>query len=265
MVGAGRKQADDLLIGASDQNALLPVVAQFFGDSGRYVSPRGTRVIRANPLGTPVYFVVNNRKDRIHKRQLKGFFYEQDILKILAEHIPEGGVFVDVGANIGNHTLFMLRHSKASRVVPIEPNPDAIQLFAAMVRLNGLEDRVEKATLGYGIGSENVGGYAIHSPKGNLGWARLKEGAGDIELRTGDRLLTHEDRIDLIKIDVEGMEIGALAGLNATIKKFRPKIFVEVDTLNRDAFFTTLKTLNYSTINEFAPTRQNQNFLVGPA
>lgn len=259
------KQGDALQVKAIDQSDMHPVVIELFGDAERYISPRGARVIRASPLGIPVFFVIYNRKDRIHKLQLKGLFYEQEILKILSDHMPDGGVFVDVGANIGNHTLFMLRHGGASRAVPIEPNPEAIRLFAAMVRLNGLDAKVERATLGYGIGSENVEGYAIHNPKGNLGWARLTKGEGDIELRTGDSLLAREDRIDLIKIDVEGMEISALAGLSATIKRFRPKIFVEVDILNRDEFFTVLKTLNYTTIKEFPQMRQNQNFLLGPA
>ena len=247
-----------------DAIELHPSVVDAFGQPGHFVNPRGSRVIRATPLGTPVYFVINNKRDRIHGHQLKGVFYEQDVLQILAQHMPINGVFVDIGANIGNHALFMLRHGGARRVIPIEPNPDAIRLLAAMVRLNGLDDDVERATLGYGIGAENVGGYAIHNPKGNLGWVRLTQGDGEIELRTGDTLLANEARIDFIKIDVEGMEIEALSGLEGTIARHRPMMFIEVDTINRDAFFDAMKRFDYAIEHEFAQTKQNQNFLLRP-
>ena len=242
----------------------LPAVTEAFGAPDRFMTPRRVRVIRAAPLGTPVNFVVNNRKDRIHGHQIKGLFYEQDVLQILARRFPKNGVFVDIGANIGNHTLFMLTHGNASRVIPVEPNPDAIRLFAAMVRLNDLEDRVERKTLGYGIGGENVGGYSIHDPKGNLGWVRLTHGEGEIELRTGDTLFADEPRIDMIKIDVEGMEIQALSGLNATISRHRPMLFVEVDEVNRDAFFELQQQLGYRIVEETKRTKQNQNFLMEP-
>ena len=83
-------------------------------------------------------------------------------------------------------------------------------------------------------------------------------------MRTGDTLFADEPRIDMIKIDVEGMEIQALSGLNATISRHRPMLFVEVDEVNRDAFFELQQQLGYRIVEETKRTKQNQNFLMEP-
>ncbi len=244
--------------------SLHPAVARALDKPARYMTPEGARVVVAAPLGRAVYFVIDNGEDRIHRCQARGEFYEQAVLVGLARHLPEGGVFVDIGANIGNHTLFMALHGGAGRVIPIEPNPAAIRLLAGAVRLNRIEDRVELRALGYGLGDADAGGYAIHDPKGNLGWARLTEGGGDIEVRRGDTLLAGEPQIDMIKIDVEGMEIAALSGLEETIARCRPMLFVEVDHSNRGAFDELMARYRYACAEEHKASRVNQNLLMVP-
>jgi len=247
-----------------DPGDLHPAVAAALGAPDRFVTPRGARVVRATYRGRPVLFVINNRQDRIHKTQLRGLFYEQDQLERMAEHMPPGGVFCDIGANIGNHSLYMALFGGAGRVIPMEPNPKAIQLLVAAAVLNGVTDRVAVETLGYGIGDSDAEGYGIDAPKRNLGWARLAEGAGDIPLRRGDTILADEPRVDFIKIDVEGMEIAALSGLRATLARCRPKLFVEVDHTNRPAFDALVARLGYRVLHSAEPTRINQNLLLGP-
>ncbi|KMW56880.1 hypothetical protein AIOL_001837 [Candidatus Rhodobacter oscarellae] len=249
----------------ADISNLHPEVARAYRRAASYVSPRGARVVLAEPLGEPIYFCVNNRNDRIHKNHLRGQFYEQDVLGELAEHMPDGGTFVDIGANIGNHTLYMAKHGGAGRVIPMEPNPAAIALLMSVVRLNRIEDQVELSALGYGLGEADAGGFAIRDIKGNLGWARLEDSGGDIEVRKGDTLLADEACVDLIKIDVEGMEIAALSGLQRTIERDQPEIFVEVDHGNREAFDALMDAHSYRCALEFPKSRMNQNFLMEPA
>ncbi|MDJ0629838.1 MAG: FkbM family methyltransferase [Rhodobacter sp.] len=249
---------------AADPETLHPAVVGAMGRPERFLVPKGARVVLARPRGTPVYFVINNRDDRIHKAQLNGRFYEQEVLDRLARHLPAGGVFVDIGANIGNHTLYMARHSQAARIIPMEPNPAAISLLAAVVRLNQIEDKVELGALGYGIGDREAEGYSVKIPKGNLGWTRIAQEGGDLSLRTGDSLLAHEERVDLIKIDVEGMEVAALSGLGNTLRRHRPALFVEVDHTNKPAFDKAMSRLGYELTEAFPRTRMNQNFLMAP-
>jgi FkbM family methyltransferase len=215
---------------------------------------------------TPVIFNVDNPKDRIHIRHRKGFFYEEKVLETIAGHFPKGGTFCDIGANVGNHALYMLLLGGAARVIPVEPNPDAIALFCANIMLNRLADRVDFTTLGYGLGGANSDDMAIHAPKGNLGWARLRhaeQGEATISVRTGDTLLG-DTHVDFIKMDVEGMEIGALEGLQATIARDRPVLFVEVDHANSDAFQALMAGYDYGVHTAFDKSGVNQNFLLLP-
>ena len=243
---------------------LQPAVRRALGNPFRYVTPRKTRTVVSHRYGRPVLFCVNNPEDRIHIRQTKGFFYEEDELAIMAEHMPKGGTFCDVGANVGNHSLYMLLMAGAGRVIPVEPNPEAVMLLAANMMLNGVADKVAWETLGVGLDQASDDNRAIHSPKGNLGWAKLKEaGEGDeaISVRAGDDLFTGM-QIDVLKMDVEGMEIGALKGLRETFKRCKPALFIEVDHNNADAFHALMQDYGYAMVQEFKSTRVNQNFLL---
>ena len=252
-----------------EREDLHPAVRDRLGDKLRFVTPLRSRVILSRRYDVPVLFTINNRSDRIHAMHLKGRFYEAGQLEILAEHMPEGGTFMDVGANIGNHSLFMLLLGGAARVIPVEPNPDAIELYLSNMALNDLLDRVDVAALGYGLDAADADGLKVHAPKGNLGWATLKpeaeaaRGGAEVSVRAGDGIVG-EAHVDVIKMDVEGMEIGALKGLEATITRCKPKLFVEVDTRNRAAFFELMGRWGYETVQAFKENRLNQNLLMGP-
>lgn len=249
-------------------DTLHPAVAKLIGQPMRFVTPRRTRVVMSHRYGAPVYFTVNNSKDRIHARQTKGRFYEEEELALIADNFPKGGSFCDVGANIGNHSLYMLKFGGAAQVLPMEPNPDALELYLSNMILNGVLDRIALDTLGYGLDEQADDGLAIVNPRNNLGWARVgkpdegKEGA--ISVRRGDDLIGAR-HIDFLKMDVEGMEVRALKGLAETIKRCRPVIFIEVDHGQRAAFDALMDELGY-TVKEALPShRVNQNLLLVPA
>ncbi|AKS45901.1 methyltransferase, FkbM family [Octadecabacter temperatus] len=245
---------------------LQPSVRRALGNQNRFRTPRRVRTIMSHRYDVPVIFCVNNPDDRIHMRQTKGFFYEEDELAMMAEHMPKGGTFCDIGANVGNHSLYMLLKGGAGRVVPVEPNPDAISLLLSNMILNRVADRVALETLGYGLDEGAADDLAIHAPRENLGWARLKKaGEGDeaISVRAGDELFDGM-QIDVLKMDVEGMEIGALKGLKATLARCKPTMFIEVDKENLDAFHALIEEFDYEVAHAFEATRVNQNFLLKP-
>ena len=253
------------------EEGLHPAVRRALGRVGRFITPRGSRVMLSHRYDRPVQFLIDNPGDAIHAAQTKGRFYEEGQLREMARHMPKGGVFLDVGANIGNHSAFMLLFGGAARAIPVEPNPPAIRLLLGMAILNGLLPRIGLGGLGYGLGAAETGDLALHWPKGNLGWTRLRPaeeaeaGADDaVQVLAGDDLVG-AGPVDFIKMDVEGMEIEALDGLQATIARCRPPIFIEVDRQNRDAFFERVKAFDYVIAQEFEEHRVNQNFLLRPA
>lgn len=243
---------------------LHPAVAASIGRDGRYITPRRVRVIRSNRYETPVFFAINNPDDRIHASQSGGRFYEEKVLMTLRRHFPEGGTFVDAGANIGNHSLYMLLLGGAAKVIPFEVHPDAISLYCAAMILNGVDDRVTLETLGYGLHDTNRDDAMLSPRKGNLGWTRVDpDREGDLALRTGDSLVL-DRKVDFIKMDVEGLEVAALRGLAETIRRNRPPLFVEVDNSNRKAFDALMAEWEYDVAQAFAQNRMNQNLLLLP-
>ncbi len=156
-----------------------------------------------------------------------GEFYEAPALELMRRWMPEGGVFVDIGAHVGNHTLFMLRHGGAGRAIPLEFNPRAIRAFSEMVKLNGLEDQINAEHLGLGLTEERGKKEAFGSKK-NLSNNRLREGFVEkINTRPGDVLLRETD-VDMVKIDVCGDERDVLKGMRKTMKRKRPVLVLDL-------------------------------------
>ncbi len=229
---------------------------------GVFVGPPA-RVVVTRVHGERVYFTVANPEDVIQAHHMAGAFYEPEELAIIARHFPIGGAFLDIGANVGNHTLYAAKFLHARRVVCIEPNPEAIALLRANVALNGVEGAVDLTHLGLGLSDHSGAGAGMRVPPRNLGGARMVEGRGDLRLERADALLAGE-RFDLIKIDVEGMELQVLAGLEGLLAQHRPKIFVEVDNANAEGFAAWTAGAGYGVIESFRRYRANTNHLIGP-
>lgn len=227
------------------------------------VPPEGARVVEAVVEDRAVRFCVADPDDKIQRKHARGKFWERDEMAVMAAHFPAGGVFCDVGANVGNHALyFALFHD--ARVIAFEPNPPAITLLRANVALNGLANRVDLTHLGWGVADDEGAGFSVVTRRANLGATRLvADGQGGIPVRTGDSMLAGA-RVDFVKIDVEGMEMSALRGLSATIAAHRPPVFLELDHANAPDFRRWLDRHDYHVAHEGPRYAANQDLLVLP-
>lgn len=162
--------------------------------------------------------------------------YEHDMLKDMASRLVPGDVVVDIGANIGNHTLFLAIVAKV-KVLAIEPNTQLVAALEKSVEINRLQDSV--SIVNCGLGSESGSAYFTEEIPENLGSQRLTTGLGDIPIKTLTEI--QPDRpIRLIKVDVEGMELEVLKGAKEIIEEDKPFIYVECQDLE-----------NYSTIESY--------------
>jgi len=186
------------------------------------------RVVSTAVEGRQVRFAVAEPDDLIQSHHLGGRFYEWQELSIIARHFPASGTFCDIGANVGNHTVYAGLFLGPSRIVVFEPNPRAIRVLELNILLNGLGGIVESGHLGIGLGAA-PGHASMTTPERNLGGNALDidDPAGEIEVRAGDACLAGM-AVDFLKVDVEGMEVPVLEGLVETIARCRPAIFVEV-------------------------------------
>ena len=97
----------------------------------------------------------------------------------------------------------------------------------------------------------------------NLGAARMVAGEGEIATLRPDDFLTDETP-DFIKIDVEGMEMQVLRGLQKTIKRTRPVLLVEVDRENIHDFADWRLAHGFTLPVSFKHYKDNRNFLCVP-
>lgn len=166
-----------------------------------------------------------------------GDFYEAELLADIRSRLFFAECAVDVGAHVGNHTLYFSR-MLGLRTVSFEPNPRTFALLEANVRDNGVEAmcRLRNAAVGAAAGRA----HAIAAADGNSGMSRVEsDAAGEVPLLCLDDELAGEARIDLIKIDVEGWELDVLRGAARLIARHRPLLYVEASS----ATFTAVRDL----------------------
>jgi FkbM family methyltransferase len=172
--------------------------------------------------------------------------------------ISPGATVVDIGANIGEVTLNAARLvGEAGHVYSFEPSRVNFGQLSANRDLNTFSNIT---LVNKGLGKE-AGRLEMFIPDaGNRGMTRVvssehkDEPTEYVEITTLDLFAEENglDRIDLIKIDVEGFEMNVLAGAEKTLRDLRPKLFLEViDRLlkgqgsSRQSVIDLLSSLDY--------------------
>ena len=133
-----------------------------------------------------------------------------------------GHVFVDVGAHIGSIIASAKRRSRPSKIVAIEAIPER----ADSLRKRFPDVQVTQCAVGASEGTD----IAFFVNEARSGYSSLARGKGSREirvpLRTLDSVLVGND-IDVIKIDIEGAELGALRGAVRVLSRHRPTVMFE--------------------------------------
>lgn len=143
-------------------------------------------------------------------------------------HFARGGEVVDCGANIGALTLPLAL--VADRVLAVEPQITCAKLIEASCAINGIGNvRVFNGCLGNETRDDvlvPVSDYSVDNNYGNLALARFTKGR-PTSMRRLDEFIF--DKLTLVKIDVEGMELDVLKGGAENIKEHKPTLMVECD------------------------------------
>jgi FkbM family methyltransferase len=153
-------------------------------------------------------------------------FYELDLLMKCRELYLPGTAIIDVGANIGNHSIFFGAIMNAP-VYAFEPFPPNHALLELNIAANGLEGQIVTPVCAIG---EAVGVGSLHpGPPTNFGTARVSFGCGETTVRSLDSLAI-PGPVGLIKVDVEGAELPVLRGAEGLIHAWLPDIMAEAGT-----------------------------------
>jgi FkbM family methyltransferase len=164
--------------------------------------------------------------------------YEKPMLFLLRDIMSAGyanqGVFVDVGANTGQHSLFMSRY--ASQIHAFEPYEPVLRRFRRLVEINRIKNIVIHPI---GLGDKNSKQTFYKPPDSNLATGSFVQGfkddnsyLGELEIQIGDEALAAARviSVSIIKMDIEGYEKPALRGLRRTLTKNRPFVVFELTT-----------------------------------
>ena len=197
-----------------------------------------------------VFCLRNYKDDFIQSSILRSNeYFGAGELKVMSSYLNENSVVLDIGANIGNHTLYFANECNVKKIYAFEPVPYTYNLLKQNIKLNKLEDRVE--TYCCGVSDKITNGTINTYDLKNLGGTRLKQcDEGDIKLVTLDSLNIKE-KIDFIKIDVETMDYEVLNGAKKTIKKSMPVIEIESFDQELKKTDALLKLLGYKVAHEF--------------
>jgi FkbM family methyltransferase len=142
--------------------------------------------------------------------------YNLEELDFLRAHTPSGGVFVDVGANVGTYALVLARHvGPAGRVIAVEPHP----ITHARLAFNNAASGNSHVKLVAAAAGPADGELMIETDGGNLGASHIVTSASSTKaikvpsLRL-QRILQQAgvSQVDALKIDVEGFEDRVLTG-----------------------------------------------------
>jgi FkbM family methyltransferase len=171
--------------------------------------------------------------------------FDRSVVKVLCDHARPGDVLLDIGANIGYVSACFLKLVPNSKVVAVEPNPPVYEMLQSnLAQFTGRYHTVPVAM------SDRDGDGKLATKDWNLGASSLADEGTPVLLWTAERLCTalNLDRIDLIKIDVEGHEEAVLRSLQPLLAQFKPRAILFEDHADRAAtdIGELLNTAGYS-------------------
>ena len=148
------------------------------------------------------------------------------IFDFLKAYLGEGMVYVDVGANIGSHAINAARLvGRTGSVFAFEADPDTLDLLLKNIKLNKLENIIVRQT----CVAEDVGTVSFYKHKDSAKSSIVDRGekaAATLPADKLDSLIPANVKIDILKIDVEGAELGVLKGARQIFLERPPSVVI---------------------------------------
>jgi FkbM family methyltransferase len=176
-------------------------------------------------------------------------FYELEILQSIDKYLTKDSVVLDIGANVGNHTVYWGKITKVRKIYAFEPIKATFSILSKNIEINSLVDKVKIYNVG--LSDKITKGVVDRYLADNIGGTSISESDnGDLELNRLDNFkeIMEEPLIDFVKIDVEGFEKNVLLGAINFFAKHKPIVFIEsFQGINQyDFTYNFFKKLNYN-------------------
>jgi FkbM family methyltransferase len=194
--------------------------------------------------------------------------YERSVVDTIRKSIMPESVFIDVGAFIGFYSI--LAAKLGAKVVALEPDPRSFQILLHNVEMSALKNRVIPVNAAVGV-SRGLLKFRLardlseSSASDYLNDNRVV-GILEVQMMSIDEVFKSYglDKVDVIKIDVEGSGLDVVAGASFVLSRFRPIIFFEVHRGYKSDEVTAIKLLRneYNYKCKILEFRNQRNFLV---
>lgn len=173
--------------------------------------------------------IIYNPNSDIGRNLFFNGHFEKNELSICKQYIAQDSIVLDIGANIGLHSVYFSSIASKGFVVAFEPAPQTYQLLLK----NSGSSKIISVNIGLSDKSEFVDFYeASDDAYSGLKDTKRKpiRNIRKVLVFKLDDLFANQllQRIDFVKIDVEGFEQNVLLGMQHIIEKYRPVIFCEI-------------------------------------
>lgn len=188
--------------------------------------------------------------------------YNPEEGRLLRQIIRPGMTIVEIGANMGLHSVDLARACAPGPFYAFEPQPRIFQVLCANLALHDVAN-----AFAYPEGCGEAEGEAVvplvdYGRQGNFGGVSLlSEGARGIKVRVRPLDALELPSCGLVKIDVEGFEPQVLRGARQTIARCRPLLYVENDrAAQQQEVISLVAEMGYRLYWHLPPLFDPQNF-----
>ena len=202
-------------------------------------------------IGLGSFLVIEN--DLIGSFMLRHGFWEKHLYDIYTKFITSESIIIDAGANVGFHTIHFAKSGK--QVYAFEPQSVIFNLLSTNILLNGVSDKVKQYRLG--LSDKETKLYMESESKhmqtdvvcnfGGRGLTKDLSDSEEVNLIKWDDEFSHINKVDFIKMDIQGSEIFALKGMENILIKNKPWMMLEnYDNENDKPVIDYLLSLGYT-------------------
>jgi len=158
-----------------------------------------------------------------HNRAQGSYTGEPDMVDWLKTTLQPGDVFWDIGANVGAYSILAAKLCPEARVVSFEPFIPTFSHLWENIVLNGVTTQVFPVCAGLTDRTESTS-LAVSDPRAGSSTHQVGQTGGKLQQgilsSRGDdlRAMFHLPSPTLLKLDIDGLEVAAVEGLNATLR-----------------------------------------------
>jgi FkbM family methyltransferase len=203
-----RSRVEPEAAGATDAPAFAPHDVELIG-------------MNIGPMRVP-------RDEVIHPWVVHYLSWEDEIVELLRRAVPEGGTAVDIGAHVGLHTIPLSAFvGETGRVIAVEPSAATRAVLEENLHDRPYTRNVE--VVGAAAWDRETAIELTPNPTNSGDTRAAALDTGSVRAVVLDDWFSDTDRLDVVKVDAQGNDHIALAGLAKTIARCRPLILVEFD------------------------------------